>query len=141
MEHAEDPAAAPAAAPAAVPAAAPEPELVDCSNLSPELVAAIHAKVPEQIFVAAGKHYEAKLMGMMSSRPYSGGPLVGFIVRTGSHKILLDAFACHYFHPDQEAQTTEYFSVAHLSRLNVMTLNNSLAEMLEHARATREEAA
>ena len=82
---------------------------------------------PEQVFCEAETHFEAVVLGMVSTRPFSGAPLLGFFV-PGSAAIL-PAFACTYFTP-AGVQATKFFHVSHLIVLDVVPLNEAFGDLL-----------
>jgi len=97
------------------------------AQLPPSLQRLIVHGSPEEVFREGEKYFEAVVLGMLSSKPYSGGPLLGFLVPNSN--AVLPTFACTYFTPEG-VQATKFFHISHLIVLDVVPLNEAFADLL-----------
>jgi len=88
---------------------------------------AIERGSPDEIYREAKKHYPPTALGMVTTPPYSGGPLMGFFV-PGTAAIL-PAMCCPYF--TASGLKTECFHVAQLPILTIVPSNKHVGALLE----------
>lgn len=80
---------------------------------------------PEIIFTKAGQYYKPVVMATITTRPISGGPLLGFEPMTKEGRVLIKAFYSVWY--EGNAQTSKFFTWEEAMALKFSCSSTTLA--------------
>ena len=102
------------------PSTSPDPATIqqygNSDSLPPDLAHAMRHGAPAPVvYLTAEKYYQPVVLAHITSRPYSGAPLVGFQPKSGGERVLLNGFSTIYH--DDVGQKTVYLTLDELMEL------------------------
>ena len=112
-------------------------EAQEPSPVSAELEAALRTGDVEHVYRVASKEYGPEVLAMLTSEPYHGGPLFGFVVRPrgpGTTPMLLNAFKTEYDNLDTGEKAVEYLNLEKLANLRAAAFHPMLPKLLKWVR-------
>jgi hypothetical protein len=99
----------------------------DKASLPEELKYVIDNNAPPEVqFKTAAKYLRPGVIATMSSCPYSGGPLTGFVTKTSDGTFLVKGFCIAYYN-ESGMQTVEYLGIDELLKLQFTCMSSTLA--------------
>ena len=102
-------------------------------NIPSDLADACAKRAPPQvIFTLSSKYYEPVNLGMLTEKPYNGGPLIGFTPVINNNHTILNGFCCNYYGSDGRLKT-EYFGLDDLVKIKHTCMSHTLATALKVA--------
>tara|TARA_B110001450_G_C17546504_1_gene450779 strand:+ start:515 stop:871 length:357 start_codon:yes stop_codon:yes gene_type:complete len=83
---------------------------------------------PDIVFTKAGQYYKPVVLATISSRPISGGPLLGFEPMTKDGRVLINAFYSVWYEGNR--QTSKFFTWNEAMQLTFSCSATSLADAI-----------